>query len=63
MLFLCLMVEYIHKIDLFLFLGEMYVKLITHIKREENDGLNVVANEKQGGPGSWQMIDIGLVPC
>ncbi len=24
--------------------------------------LKVVTNEKQGGPGSWQMIDIGPRP-
>ena len=24
------------------------------------DGLKVVGNEKEGGSGKWQMIDIGL---
>ena len=28
----------------------------------DNVKLKVVTNEKQGGPGSWQMIDIGPRP-
>ena len=33
-----------------------------NVMRERESALKVVTNEKQGGPGSWQMIDIGPGP-
>ncbi len=32
------------------------------IKTLRKNILKVVGNEKEGGPGKWQMIDIGLGP-